>query len=433
MADFSIDLAKLGEKDSTFNIGNFGKRNIERVSSHDDGPEDFTLRLGEWMRGTMPAKPQADANPPLMASAHASEIETLKNELQACRTDFQHREDDFKEQLRAKELIIRSLKDERATTVAISTSQHGEVQQAQEQLTETRRILRNVEDENDLLTQENERQLEAIGNLQQALDEERLRIPDSVDAQLANLQDEITHMQNQKTADTISYSDHRAALDKLQDDHTAATEALTTKSKKELNALRAAIIKAGEGMKKREDRLTASHEKESTELKLQASVLREELQIAATKNSKTAIQEEGSPTVLELRSALLALNNRLSTTNQSLKQASAEAEHYRHYVTQAQVTMKAMGDKIKALKEEIKSIKEENEDINREMDEKTQRMMEDREREWRRRIKVMFKERETMAKALMTAWGRQECGVAKEGEKQKYRYKYVDKEGKLLA
>ncbi|KAL8935663.1 MAG: hypothetical protein Q9211_004589, partial [Gyalolechia sp. 1 TL-2023] len=56
MAEYSIDLAKLGEKDSSWTVGKAGEREIERVSSRDEGPEDFTLRLGEWMRGTMPWK-----------------------------------------------------------------------------------------------------------------------------------------------------------------------------------------------------------------------------------------------------------------------------------------------------------------------------------------------------------------------------------------
>ncbi|KAL9010906.1 MAG: hypothetical protein Q9173_004197 [Seirophora scorigena] len=576
MGDYSIDLAKLGEKDSTWTIGNFGKREIDRVSSHDDGPEDFTLRLGEWMKGTMslatstpasknkqPAAPpmtrmnteaiqdqaaqevfdriaalqteveqlrlenndhlsaklsaehvhlqqqkecsvlrtqvedlraeskrlqasefkagqkalrleqelkrdgskvgslrakfeplaqeletvklraeadqqaadstiealkadlkasrdeatklQADLAP--AASNHASEVEQLKLELQTCRIRFQNREDLLKEQLQAKESTIESLRDEKSKAAASSAS--SELATTKEQLDETRRILRNAQDENELLAHEHEHQAETIGNLQRALDEEQLRITDFADAQVADLQEEITRMQNQKTADTIPYSEHKAALDKLQDDHATATAALIAKSKKELGVLRAAVIRAGEGMKKREERLIGSHEKEASELRQRVSSLEEKLKNTTTKKPTPAVPEEESPTVLELRSAIHVLNNRLSSANQALQETSAGAEHYRQSASKAE--------------EKLKTMNEENDDINREMDEKTQKMIEDREREWRRRIKVMFKERETMSKALMTAWGRDECGVAKEGEKQRYRYKYIDKEGKLLA
>ncbi|KAL8970655.1 MAG: hypothetical protein Q9197_003700 [Variospora fuerteventurae] len=576
MGHFSIDLAKLGEKDSTWTIGNFGKRDIDRVSSHDDGPEDFTLRLGEWMKGTVPmatstpaiqnkqpvappmtrmnteamqdqaaqevfdriaalqteveqlrlenndhlsaklsaehlhlqqqkecnsfrtlvedlradakrlqasefkagqkvlrleqelkrdgskvgslrakfepltqeletvklraeadqqaadatiealkadlkasrdhaTKLQADLVP--AAPSHASEVEQLKAELQTCRIRFQNREDLLIEQLQAKESTIETLRDEKSKAAASSAS--SELATMKEQLDESRRILRNTEEENELLTHEHELQTETIDGLQRALEEEQLRITDFADAQVADLQEEIVHMQNQKTTDTIPYSEHKAALDKLQDDHATATEALMTKSKKELGILRAAIIRAAEGMKKREERLTASHEKGVSELRQQISGLEQKLKTTTIKKAKSAVAEEESPTVLELRSAIHALNNRLSSANRALRETSAEAEHYLQSASKAQ--------------EKLKTMKEENDDINREMDEKTQKMMEDREREWRRRIKVMFKERETMAKALMTSWGREECGAAKEGEKQRYRYKYIDKEGKLLA
>ncbi|KAL8684613.1 MAG: hypothetical protein Q9224_006236, partial [Gallowayella concinna] len=60
MEEYSFDLAKLGEKDSSWTIGKAGERDIEGVSSRDEGPEDFTLRMGEWMRGTMLLKKDTD-------------------------------------------------------------------------------------------------------------------------------------------------------------------------------------------------------------------------------------------------------------------------------------------------------------------------------------------------------------------------------------
>ncbi|KAI4169172.1 MAG: hypothetical protein LQ343_005880 [Gyalolechia ehrenbergii] len=624
MAEYSLDLAKLGEKDSSWTLGKAGEREIERVSSRDEGPEDFTLRLGEWMRGTMPWKQNREskyadtdnpnvingethkigdedagehgearneeieqsymlplgtstpafkqhrpAAPPMSrmnteavqdhaaqevfdqisalhaevervrrenesllstqrtiedahlhqqkecrilrsqvddlkseakrlqasefkagqkalrleqelkrdgskvgslrakfepltqeleavrlraeadkqaanstinclradlntsrdqlikltadqetaASTHASEIEALKNEIQACRSKYESREEILNEQLEAKEAALDKLKDQKPSAAALLIS--TELEQSREQLTETQRILRNTEEENEILTQENERQIESIGNLQRALDEERLRVSDSADAQVAELQDEIARMQAQKTNDTIFYSEHKSALDKIQDEHATATEVMAAKHKKELNILRSAIIKAGEGMKKREQRLLASSSQEADEYKKQLEALEEKLKTVSAQKQQQPVPKEESPTVTELRSAIRALNSRLSSTNQSLKEVSAEADKYHHAASQAY--------------QKIKLVQEENADINREMDKRIEKMMEDREREWRRRIKIMFKERETMAKALMAAWGREECGVAKEGENQRYRYKYVDKEGKLLA
>ncbi|KAL8731990.1 MAG: hypothetical protein Q9181_004106 [Wetmoreana brouardii] len=376
------------------------------------------------------AKVQADLT--MALSTNAAEIEAVKAEIEACQTKSQHREDVLKEQLQDKDLIIDSLKDERAKAEA---SISPELAQAQEQLTETRRLVQNVEDENELLVQENERQAEEISNLQQALEEERLQRLSSSDAQVAELQDEIARMQAQKTADTMSYSEHRAAVDQLQIDHAAATEALTAKHKKELNVLRAAIIKAGEGMKKREERLAASHEQQASNLKRQIKRLEEASNNAPIKKSQRA--EDESPTVVELRSAISTLNNRLTSTRQTLQEMSTENEKLRQGEFQVHQFLDRAKEYTEILKAEadkqIKAVKKENEEINREMDKRTEKLMEEREREWRRRIKVMFKEREVMAKALMGAWGREECGETNGGGKQKYRYKYVDKEGKLLA
>ncbi|KAI4189270.1 MAG: hypothetical protein L6R41_001591 [Letrouitia leprolyta] len=618
MAEYSIDLAKLGEKDSSWTLGKAGEREIERVSSRDEGPEDFTLRLSEWMRGTMPWKqnqepkhadtgnihivdnnthevggePHDDAHdeakegvfeesymlpigtstpafrqqrqaaPPMSrmnteavqdhaaqevfdqisalhaevervrrenesllsaqraiedahvhqqkecrvlrsqvddlkseakrlqasefkagqkvlrleqelkrdgskvgslrakfeplaqeleavklgaeadkqaadstieslkadlkasrdqtakmeadqkasASSHASEVEVIRNELQRCRSRYESREEMLNEQLEAKEAALEKLKDQKPSAAAILIG--TELEHIREQLTEAQRNLRNVEEENEILAQENERQTETIDNLQRALDEERLRVSDSADAQVADLQDEIARMQAQKTNDTITYAEHRSALDNLQGDHVAATEAIAARHKKELNVLRSAVVKAGEGMKKREERILAAHQKETNDHKKQIDSLQEQLKTASTKTHQQQLSVDESPAVIELR-------HRLSCTIQSLKEASADSDKYQHAALLAY--------------QKVKLIKKEHADINREMDERMQKMLEDREREWRRRIKIMFKERETMGKALVAAWGREECGVAGEGDKQRYRYRYVNKEGNLLA
>lgn len=47
------------------------------------------------------------------------------------------------------------------------------------------------------------------------------------------------------------------------------------------------------------------------------------------------------------------------------------------------------------------------------------------EPDWCRKIEMLVEERDRMANALMHAWGREEVGPAKEGERQAYRYKYV--------
>ncbi|RLL94217.1 hypothetical protein CFD26_101117 [Aspergillus turcosus] len=71
------------------------------------------------------------------------------------------------------------------------------------------------------------------------------------------------------------------------------------------------------------------------------------------------------------------------------------------------------------------------------LDERIARSVEKREKEWERRVDLLLKERERMAKALMWAWGEKEVGDVKEnlGEdgrraRQAYRYKYAHRKGK---
>ncbi|KAL8847930.1 MAG: hypothetical protein Q9221_007062 [Calogaya cf. arnoldii] len=641
MDEYSIDLAKLGEKDSSWTIGKAGERDIERISSRDEGPEDFTLRMGDWMRGTLPWKPDQSKNkssrsnanlefgdeagqgelggggsqvvyeaddedeiqplgaslfapemsnapdtrfsaPPISrmnteamqdraaqevfdqismlqaeverlrlenedhmsakrsiqgatlqqekerrnlraqvddlrgevkrlqeseflanqktlrlqeqlkkdgsnvgllrnkfepvvaeleaiklraeadkqaadstinalkadlrsshdvaarfqaersiaASTHSAAIENLKAEmkaemkaeLEASRTKYQHREDMLKEQFQAKEASLHTSKNSEATKAAVEALK-VELSSTKQLLEEARRNARNIEDENDLLVQESEHHAEEVAQLTRALEEERLQVSTAADAEVAELQEEIARMQAQKTTDTISYAEHRTALDQLADDHSAAIDALTAKHKQELHVLRTAIIKAGEGMKKREDRFTAAHKSETSDLQKQITTLKDKLTSAKPKAPKPIVQgDEQNPTVIELRSALAALNNRLSTTLKQRDSAAADAEKYQTLCRNAVAKAKDQISQLRGIAEVADS----------EVDKRVREKMEDREREWRRRIKIMFKEREQMGDALMAAWGREECGKAKEGEKQKYRYRYFDKEGRYV-
>ncbi|KAL8951632.1 MAG: hypothetical protein Q9222_002393, partial [Ikaeria aurantiellina] len=325
------------------------------------------------------------------ASAHATDIETLKMEISACQTKFQHREDILKEQLQAKDSALLTFKEAEAKATAVIPS-NAELEEAKEQLLETRRILQNVEEENELFARESEQHAQEVLDLKRALEEERLQTSSSADAELAELRDEIARMQAQKTADMISYSEHQADLDQLENEHVAATESLTAKHKKELHTLRSAIIKAGEGMKKREDRFTAAHEKEAKDLQAQVKKLDKQLKAAtSTKQPAQTIPDDEHPTVLELRSAITVLNNRLLASHADIKTLSNQLLHFKLEAVQA--TQQA--EKAKSY---IKTMKQDNKDINEELDRRMEKKMEEREREWRRRIKVVFKDREAIAR-----------------------------------
>ncbi|KAI4242507.1 MAG: hypothetical protein LQ352_007221, partial [Teloschistes flavicans] len=318
------------------------------------------------------AKSQADLT--MTLSARAAEVDAVQAEMQATKTRFEHREGILKEQLEAKDIAIEAIKEKNLNAVAVVSP---ELEYAQEQLSETRRVVQNVEDENELLVQDNERQAEEITNLQQTLEEERLRHFSSIDAQVADLQEEIAQMQAQKTADAIPYSEHTAGLDQLRQEHTAATEALAAKHKQEMHVLRAAIIKAGEGMKRREQRIIASHVKEVTYFNGRITSLEADVESAKGHRLKHPHEEDETSSVRELRTTIRTLKQRLDTTTANLSQASAQADQsrqesqqYQQLVEKAKSYVELVRDEankhVQSLKEQmegkIRAVREENDE-----------------------------------------------------------------------
>ena len=78
-----------------------------------------------------------------------------------------------------------------------------------------------------------------------------------------------------------------------------------------------------------------------------------------------------------------------------------------------------------------RQFKQANEKLRQDLEAEFQTTIDEREKEWRRRMAVMFEEREKMEKALLWVWGKEELGdsavkVGEGGEvKQGYRYRYV--------
>lgn len=78
-----------------------------------------------------------------------------------------------------------------------------------------------------------------------------------------------------------------------------------------------------------------------------------------------------------------------------------------------------------------RQFRQRNEKLKQELEAEFQTTIDKREKEWRRRMAVMFEEREKMEKALLWAWGKGELGdgavkVGEGGEvKQGYRYRYI--------
>ena len=265
-----------------------------------------------------------------------------------------------------------------------------ELEHAQEQLAETRRIVETVEEENDRLMQQNDRQAEDIADLKATIKSNAAKSNESVDEiQTASIDEE---------PDTIDKATHEAALQTLSQQHQATLASLGATHGKEVSILRSALLKASQAMQKRATKLTKTHRDGVASLKKEIAELEQRL-------AKPAPSSPGLEN--ELRSAIRVLSSKLERANASLVSARAEAADAR---------------------QKAEDVRETNAIINAELEARFVETMDAREKEWRRRIALLFRERDRMGKALLWGWGREEVGPKEPKEREQgYRYKFGTK------
>ena len=318
----------------------------------------------------------------------SAELETKNNEIALERKESIHRSNEavsLTESIEQKDQELRTLNSE---IKAVKM----ELDHAQEQLAETRRIVETIEDENDRLVQQNDRQVQDIADL-----EERIsgREVDKETAEPFDEKRDNTTIE-QVDANNIDEAARSDVLERIEQEESAHTK-LKAEHAKELQNLRSALLKAGEGMQKREARLTNAHHEEVTSLNQRIATLQ-------TQQTKTSNAADAS-TENELRSAIRVLNARLEKANAAQSASKAEAEEARQAAEDAQKT---------------------NAIVNAELEARFAEAVEAREREWRRRVRLLFREREKMGKALMWSWGREEEGAKGSMDReQPYRYRFV--------
>ena len=272
----------------------------------------------------------------------------------------------------------------------------NELHHAQEQLTETRRILESVEEENDRLVQQNDRQAQDILGLESLISDKTAEAR-SNDGVIEELRIALCESQKDAAARATSHASHEGIMEALRKEHQTAVSSSESSHAKELEKFRSAILKAGQGMQKQEARLRKEHKNEVDSLKTQITALEKE-------QAKPA-EAIDSDIENELRSAIRVLNNKLERANASLSAARSEAEIVTKRAEEAQRT---------------------NDVVNAGLEERFADIIEAREREWRRRVAVLFREREKMGKALMLGWGREEVGIQESMRpEQGYRYRFV--------
>ncbi|KAF4313806.1 hypothetical protein GTA08_BOTSDO01485 [Botryosphaeria dothidea] len=103
---------------------------------------------------------------------------------------------------------------------------------------------------------------------------------------------------------------------------------------------------------------------------------------------------------------------------------SSELESLRRALRDADLSAKAAQEDARRAREETTALKEDFISVNHAMDERMLQALRTREKEWRRKMDALEKEKKVLGRALLHQWGREEVG---EGEPQGYRYKFVKK------
>jgi len=259
-----------------------------------------------------------------------------------------------------------------------------QIRHAQEQLRETQRIVETVEEDNDRLVQQNQRQAENVAEL-----EAILKGRETADATSAPIADRQT---------TIDKATHKALLEALSHQHQSTLTSLGADHGKEIQTLRKALLKESEGMQKREAKLEKTRKDQVASHNQQVPTLMQ--QQAKALESSNAMEKK-------LRSAIRVLSAKLERVNASTESARLKAEEARQQAEDAQQA---------------------NAIVNAELESRFVKTIESREKEWRRRIDLLLRERERLGKALMWGWGREELGPkAAVDREQGYRYKFSKK------
>ena len=346
-------------------------------------------------------------------SAAKSEIESLHQELESCRSNVNIAEDKLQslkeihrsevDQLklelesRQKEVALeRKESIDRANEVASLADSISEKEQkilekgdevkslnnelghTLEQLAETRRIVESVEDENECLERRNERQASEIADLMASIMNEKLHEP-------------TTYPPKEKSVKLIEEVTHKAILEALAQQHQIMLTSQRADYEKELQTFRDVLLQIKEESAKNTNALVKAHAEQIDSLKDQLTTLQSQ-KLSSPPSSSEA----------ELRTAIRVLNTKLSNADASLVSARAEAE---------------------AARQETENTLRKNAIVNAELEARFAEAIENREKEWRRRVELLFKEREKMAKALLWGWGRDDFGPSE--REQAFRYKHA--------
>ncbi|KAJ9629295.1 hypothetical protein H2203_001666 [Taxawa tesnikishii (nom. ined.)] len=125
-----------------------------------------------------------------------------------------------------------------------------------------------------------------------------------------------------------------------------------------------------------------------------------------------------------LRAALIALQTR----HENLQTEYEALNEQRHHNDELKTRVQTLESELSVAKEELAAARAEHVEINAALDARIGSAIEAKQKSWRRKVEELERERELMGKALMDAWGREECGKPerrKGEERQRFEYRYA--------
>ena len=376
-------------------------------------------------------------------------LKQLRSELETSRSETAFEQKRFAATKEEHAAALERLRIESQTSVSTVKADAAmlriELGQAQEQLTETRRIVTLVEDENDRLTQENDLQAADISELRMAANHK----DNELQAAMSNtnkLNVELGRLRSEKE-DIAPQNDDQDSLDQLKSQYQHTLLETQQKHSQELATLRSTLLKAAEGMRKREARLLKTHREEVDSLKQEIATLTQRLKAAGATQHLVEKDGEQRGKTDELRKAIRLLSQQLSGTKAELTSTQSSLTSTQETLTAAQKAAEAARADLAAAHEKLDT----NASINQTLESHFCTTFSAREAEWRQRIALLFRElkklgaekeewargkeewrreRAMMGRALMHGWGREEVGVTAEigkmGERgQAYRYLFA--------
>ncbi|KAJ4293559.1 hypothetical protein N0V90_008842 [Kalmusia sp. IMI 367209] len=363
-----------------------------------------------------------------------SRLQMLKAQLDSARNDNRTKDQEALKQFEVQEKLEQSLHAAQGRIESLEALVSSLRQQIGEAHRGSAKARTDAEQFEGLLEDANER-------LQDARAEADRRVAD-VEMKLSKLRDLKAELENGLKE---RLKELQTEHDQLKQDHETQMEAVRDKAED-------AIRKAGSLLdQERVERRRATKELKKTTHELER--LRAEVAQKATDeessedensvlssthtDSKDVEIENLRLLVRKQASSLKTLKSETSTLRKEttrLKTLEATSQH--ETITDLQCQLDSLRRENESLKTDAAIREQDFQAINKAMDERlatmlsktlkerTKTAVNKRDGQW---AEKMQGERELMGKVLMREWGRQEVGVAKEGEKQGYRYKYVQR------